>query len=221
MAKREPLPIIVFISGNGSNLQAIIDAIDSLSLPAKITAVISSKANAYGLERGQRANLHTGVLCAQDFANRHEYDQALCKYIEQFPCAYIVLAGFMHVLGSCFLQKYPNRIINIHPSLLPLYPGLNTHAGAIKNGDLEHGCTVHFVNENVDAGPIIAQTSVKIRAEDTTSTLQQRVHKAEYFLYPTVLNWLANERIQLREDHVLMDNIPMPQRGLRFVLNVI
>lgn len=213
------LSAVVLISGNGSNLQAIIDAIHSSLLPLKIEVVISSNAAAFGLQRARNSNLPCQVFSKSDFATRKVYDLALADYVEQYSPQLIILAGFMHVLGNTFLERFPNRIINIHPSLLPKYPGLDTHRLAISEGSFEHGCTIHFVNENVDAGQAIAQAAIKIRAEDTPTTLKERVHQAEHFLYPVVLGWFAQGRVQLINNQVLLDNVPVPQYGIKFTIN--
>jgi phosphoribosylglycinamide formyltransferase 1 len=210
------LPIVILISGNGSNLQAIIDAIEIYNLPVQIKAVISNNPNAYGLKRALGANLPIDVLSPDDFIDGASYDNALSHAISRYSPALIVLAGFMRILGPICLEKFKNQIVNIHPSLLPHYPGLNTHALAIANSALEHGCSVHFVNEQLDGGPLIAQASVKVMKEETIETLKEKVHQAEHFLYPTVLNWFAHQRIALITNHVFIDNIQIPTCGLQF-----
>lgn len=191
-SSNNPLPIVVLISGNGSNLQAIIDAI-AVDLPAKICAVISNKVDAYGLERAKQANIPTKVIIRKDFPNRDAYEHALQQNIDQYEPRLIVLAGFMHILGERFVAAYPNRIINIHPSLLPKYPGLNTHAQVLANGDKEHGVTIHFVTPEVDAGPIIAQAKLAVLPDDTVESLQQRIHQLEHKLYPAVIRQFTRD----------------------------
>jgi phosphoribosylglycinamide formyltransferase-1 len=191
------LPIVVLISGNGSNLQAIIDEIDRRMLDISIKAVISNKSSAYGLERAKKANIPTHVLLPKDFSSRAEFDQALRQLIDQYQPQLVVLAGFMRILSAEFVSHYVGRLINIHPSLLPKLKGLNTHARAIADGEKMHGCTVHFVNAEMDEGPIIAQMECEITADDTAETLQEKVHQLEHTLYPEVINCIAEGRVKL------------------------
>lgn len=211
-------PVVVLISGNGSNLQAIIDAINANSLPITIKAVISNNPNAQGLRRAQQAGIPSIILEKAGFDNHAQYDQALIKQIASFSPNLIILAGFMHVLGKHFLAAFENKIVNIHPSLLPLYPGLNTHQQALDDGVFEHGCSIHFVNEHVDAGPLIAQAVIKVKNDDTVDTLKARVHQAEHFLYPTVLKWFSTARITIEQDIVQLDEVTLPKNGLKFNL---
>jgi phosphoribosylglycinamide formyltransferase-1 len=186
-----PLNIVVLISGNGSNLQAIIDAIAKGSLHAKILAVISNNAQAYGLNRAQAANIPTEILLRKDFPTREAYDEALEQCINKYPAKLVVLAGFMYILGAGFVEAYEGRLINIHPSLLPKYPGLNTHQQVIANGDKEHGATIHFVIPAVDAGPIITQAKLKVLPGDTVESIENRIHQLEHQLYPLAIQWFA------------------------------
>jgi phosphoribosylglycinamide formyltransferase 1 len=213
--KKAVCSAIILISGNGSNLQAIINAIHNKQLPIKIDAVISTQAAAYGLQRAKEAGLNSHIHSPKDFLTREAYDNELADYIFGYKPDIIVLAGFMSILGNTFLQKFENQIVNIHPSLLPNYPGLNTHTQAIADGICEHGCSIHFVNEDLDGGPIIAQATVSVNKGDTAKTLKQKVHTAEHFLYPTVLNWFAQKRVALDGKQVLLDNIPLPQTGFK------
>lgn len=155
--------IVVLISGNGSNLQAIIDSCANGTIKnARVAAVIANKADAYGLTRAQQANIDTITLLASDFADRQAYEQALAKTIDGYHPDVVVLAGFMRILDSAFVHHYQGRIFNIHPSLLPKYPGLNTHQRALEAGDSEHGTTVHFVTPELDGGPVVLQAKVPI-----------------------------------------------------------
>lgn len=171
------LTIAVLISGNGTNLQAIIDAIQN-GAPLKILTVISNNEKALGLKRAEKADIPTHVI-------KEELELQSC--IDQYQPQFIVLAGFMKILSPAFIRHYPQKIINIHPSLLPKYPGLHTHQQVIDHHDKEHGCTVHFVTEIVDGGPIIAQSKLTVDPNDTAETLRQRVQQLEHTLYPRVL----------------------------------
>lgn len=190
-----PLKIVVLISGNGSNLQAIIDAVQANKIDVVIQAVISNKACAFGLERARLANIPCEVIEAKDFPSRNSYDAALLDCLNQYEPALIVLSGFMRILGPDLVAHFPNRIINIHPSLLPKYPGLNTYQRALDAGDKEHGTTVHFVIEALDAGPIIAKEKLEILSGDTPEALQKRVQALEHQLYPQVIGDFAKRRL--------------------------
>ncbi len=187
MPERERLPIVVLISGSGSNLQSIIDA----GLPIKIRAVISNRADAYGLTRAEAAGIPTAVLDHKGFADRESYDAALQRLIDSYQPKLLVLAGFMRILSDGFVRHYEGRMMNIHPSLLPKYRGLNTHARAIEAGDKEAGCSVHFVTPELDAGPIIIQARVPIQEEDTPETLAARVLEQEHRIYPEAIRRFA------------------------------
>ena len=177
--------IVVLISGNGSNLQALIDAEKRNELGGgHIVAVLSNRADAYGLERARQADIPAEHLSHKDFADREAFDAALMNRIDTHHPDLVVMAGFMRILTPGFVQHYAGRLINIHPSLLPKYPGLNTHARAIEGKDAEHGATVHFVTEGVDEGPAILQGRVPVLLSDTPETLQQRVHEIEHKIYP-------------------------------------
>ena len=207
------LKLVILISGNGSNLQAIIDAIHNDKLQAKIGLVISDREEAYGLQRAKKANIPYEILSAKLFANRQDYDLALAKLIEIEQPDLIVLAGFMRVLSPEFVQQFAGRIINIHPSLLPSYPGLNTHQRVLTKQDKEHGCSIHFVTEEVDGGPIIARASLCVLPDDTLNTLQQRIYGLEHQLYPLVLSWFSAGRILLTSAGITLDNQLLPSEG--------
>jgi len=189
--------VVVLISGSGSNLQAIIEQIEKGNLPVEISLVMSNKADAYGLERAANAGIATTVIEHQSFSNRIEFDQALIRAIDTVEPDLVILAGFMRILTEDFVKHYQNRLINIHPSLLPKYPGTNTHQRAIDAGDQWHGASIHFVVTEVDAGPIILQGRIPIKVEDTAQTLQQRIHKIEHQLYPQAVKWFAQKRLSL------------------------
>lgn len=179
-------PIVILISGNGSNLQAIIDA----KLPVDIRAVICNVPDAYGLERAKKAGIKTEIINHSDFANRNAFDNALGDCIEKYQPKLIVLAGFMRILGDDIVKRFAGKMINLHPSLLPKYPGLDTHAQAIANGDKAHGTTIHYVTDQLDAGPIIAQAEVKIEPNDTPESLKAKVQQLEHKLLPQTIRKL-------------------------------
>lgn len=191
-----PIRLVVLISGNGSNLQAIIDDITNNNLPAKIVAVISNKADAYGLERAKIAGIEQRVLPHQDYDTRENFDIALKNLIDSFQPDLIILAGFMRILSNEFVEHFSQKMMNIHPSLLPKYKGLNTHQRAIDAGDKEHGCSVHFVTPELDDGPVILQAKVEVKNTDTAETLAVRVHEQEHIIYPEAIRLFAEEKIK-------------------------
>ena len=196
--KVSPIRLVVLISGNGSNLQAIIDNIAKHNLPAEIVAVISNKAEAYGLERAKKAGIEQRVLSHLDFADRKQYDLALKELIDGFQPDLIILAGFMRILSNEFVEHYLNKMMNVHPSLLPKYKGLNTHQRAIDAGDKEHGCSVHFVTPELDDGPVILQATVPVKDGDTAETLATRVHEQEHIIYPEAIRLFAENKLNTK-----------------------
>jgi phosphoribosylglycinamide formyltransferase-1 len=200
------LPIVVLISGTGSNLQAIIDAIARAALPVEIRAVISNRPAAEGLERARRAGIATQTLEHSTFADRAQFDAALMALIDAHAPALVVLAGFMRILTREFVEHYAGRLLNIHPSLLPDLPGMDTHRRAIAAGLTEHGASVHFVTPEVDGGPVIVQARVPVRRDDNTATLAARVLAQEHRLYPLVLRWYAEGRLRLVEGRIHLDD---------------
>jgi len=195
--------IVVLISGSGSNLQALIDA----SNVPPITAVISNKADAFGLQRAANAGISTQIIAHQNFATKAEFEQSLSKAIDSYQADLVVLAGFMRILSPEFAQKYYGRILNIHPSLLPKFKGLHTHQRAIDAGEKEHGATVHFVTGELDGGPIVMQQKLAILPSDNADTLAQRVLKIEHQIYPKVVSLFAAGRLKLKGSQVLLDNV--------------
>lgn len=193
------LKIAVLISGSGSNLQAIMDAIAGGTLKAEICGVLCNRADAYGLVRARSAGLATAVIAHSDFPDRAAFDDAMMRQIDAWSADIVVLAGFMRILTPAFVQHYAGRLLNIHPSLLPLHKGLHTHRRALEAGDREHGCSVHLVTAELDGGPVIAQATVPVLPADTEDTLTQRVHKSEHRLYPQVLVWIADGDILFRD----------------------
>lgn len=202
-----PLPIVVLISGRGSNLQAIIDAAQ-VDLPVVIRAVISNRPDALGLERGRRARIPVQVVDHKNFENRMGFDEALRAVIDGFNPGLVVLAGFMRILSPCFVSHYRGRLINIHPSLLPDFPGLNTHQRALEAGVSEHGASVHFVVDTVDEGPVIVQARVPVLTDDTEASLAERVLKQEHHIYPQAIRWFAEGRVELEGNVAMLDGKP-------------
>ena len=196
---------VVLISGGGSNLQAFIDQIDSGQLPIDISLVISNNADAFGLKRAANAGIKTSAIDHRQFETRLEFDQALMHDIDAARADIVILAGFMRILTEEFVNHYHRRLVNIHPSLLPKYPGTNTHRRALDAGDQWHGASIHFVVPAVDAGPIILQGRLRIVADDTIESLQQRIHKIEHQLYPLAAKWIAQNRLTIELDKVLLD----------------
>lgn len=189
--------IVILISGRGSNMQAIVETIRKQGLPAQVCAVIANKADAPGLAWAQQQGLDTQVVPHREYASREAFDAALAQAIEACQPHYVLLAGFMRVLTPGFVEQFNGRLINIHPSLLPAFPGLHTHQQALALGVQWHGCTLHFVTPVLDHGPIIAQGIVPVRANDTPDDLSARLLRVEHRLYADVVRWLAEGRIAL------------------------
>ncbi|MGL4475196.1 MAG: phosphoribosylglycinamide formyltransferase [Shewanella sp.] len=197
--------ILVLISGQGTNLQAIIDGcFDNLN--ADVIGVISNQADAYGLVRAHQHEIDTSCVLVHDDESREQYDQRLMVAIDKYQPDLIVLAGFMRILGEELVLKYQGRMINIHPSLLPRHPGLNTHQRAMDAGDTEHGCSVHFVIPALDAGPVILQAKVPVYPEDSIEVLAERVHEQEHAIYPLVVKWFSQDRLRLIDGQAYLDN---------------
>ncbi|GHE97908.1 phosphoribosylglycinamide formyltransferase [Thalassotalea profundi] len=208
-----PSRIVVLISGSGTNLQALIDACKATDYPGEIVGVISNKADAYGLVRAQDNNIATHALSHKDFNSREDYDQALIKQIDLFQPDVVVLAGFMRILTANFVQHFSGKLLNIHPSLLPKYQGLNTHQRAIDAKDTEHGVSVHFVTEELDGGPVILQAKVPIFEGDTINDLASRVHEQEHRIYPLVVKWFCSKRVMMIQDKAVLDGNVLPISG--------
>ena len=205
--------VVVLISGSGSNLQALIDSIVHDGNPARISAVISNRADAYGLERAKQAGIATAVLDHKQFDGREAFDAALVEAIDAFDPQLVVLAGFMRILTPGFVRHYSGRLLNIHPSLLPKYKGLHTHQRALDAGDTEHGCSVHFVSEELDGGPLVVQAVVPVQSDDSPSSLAQRVHEQEHVIYPLAVRWFAEGRLQLATQGAMLDEQLLPSTG--------
>ncbi len=209
------MKIAVLISGSGSNLQAIIDAAAEGSLHADIAVVLSNKAEAYGLERAADADIATAIVDHRDFAQREDFDRALLAALEPHQVDLVMLAGFMRILTPVFIGAYRGRLLNIHPSLLPRYPGLNTHQRAIDADDQWSGATVHFVTEELDGGPPILHARVPIEAGDTPEQLAARVLEKEHRIYPLATRWFVEGRLALGDSGAELDGKLLPVSGAR------
>jgi len=196
--------IVILISGRGSNMEAIVRAAQKEAWPAQISAVISNRPDAGGLEFARAHNIPAKSLDHRQFDSREAFDAELGKLIDTFKPDLVVLAGFMRVLTAYFVQRYEGRLLNIHPSLLPLFPGLATHEQALEAGVKEHGATVHFVTEALDHGPVVLQVSVPVLLGDTPDTLAQRVLKQEHIIYPRAVRWFIDNRISIDQNRVLI-----------------
>lgn len=205
--------IVVLISGNGSNLQAIIDACKQKKINATIRAVFSNKADAFGLERAREAGIPAHVLTADLFASREAFDRELMQEIDAYAPDVVVLAGYMRILSPAFVEHFAGRLVNIHPSLLPKYPGLHTHRQALENGDTEHGTSVHFVTDELDGGPVILQAKVPVFAGDTEEDITARVQTQEHAIYPLVVSWFIEGRLAMRDNRAWLDGVPLPPQG--------
>ena len=205
--------LCVLISGNGSNLQAIIDEIKAHRLNAQISGVISNRPNAYGLERAKEANIEAVCIDHTQYEDRIDYDNALKAQIDAFGADCVVLAGFMRILTPEFVNYFSGKLVNIHPSLLPKYKGLNTHQRAIDNSDTEHGVSVHFVTPELDGGPVIIQSRVPVFEDDTASDLAERVQEQERRIYPLVLSWYSAGRLKMRNNKAVLDDQELPESG--------
>ncbi|VAW78488.1 Phosphoribosylglycinamide formyltransferase, partial [hydrothermal vent metagenome] len=205
------LTLVILISGRGSNLKAILDAISSGELNAEVCAVISSQADAAGLDYARQHQVDTLALDSDDYPSREQYDRALQGLIDRFNPDLVVLAGFLRILTPELVRHYQGRMINIHPSLLPALPGLNTHQRAIDAGLHEHGASVHFVTEELDGGPVIVQARVPVLADDNAEKLANRVLAREHDLYLQALRWLVAGRIQCTGGQLLYDAQPLKQ----------
>lgn len=210
MAYKETPGLVVLISGTGRNLQAMLDAAADGRLPAEVRRVISNRGDAYGLERARRAGVPTTVLRPREYPNRAAYDAALADAIEAESPNIVALAGFMRILDSAFVQRFAGRLVNIHPSLLPQYRGLDTHERVLEAGNERHGASVHFVTEDLDAGPCLLQGSLRVNEDDTPESLAERVmSQVEQHIYPQALAWLAEGRAFWRDGRVWFDNQPL------------
>lgn len=214
MAENIKLKVGVLISGNGSNLQSIIDACEDPNFPAELSIVISNKAEAYGLGRAKKANIKTKVIEHQNFQHRSDFEKNITKALINANVELVCLAGFMRILTDTFVYSWKDRLINVHPSLLPIFKGLNTHQRAIECGVKFSGCTIHFVSSSMDEGPIILQAAVPVHQNDTSKSLAERVLDAEHKLYPMAIRLFANKKIWIENDLVKFTNIENPNEIL-------
>ncbi|MCW8040154.1 MULTISPECIES: phosphoribosylglycinamide formyltransferase [Acinetobacter] len=191
--------IAVLVSGSGSNLQALIDA----NLSGKIVGVISNKPEAYALKRAQDADIPTAVIEHKQYPNREAFDDVMHQQLLEWNADLVILAGFMRILSAQFVKAWEGKMINIHPSLLPNYKGMHTHQRVLNTGDTLHGCTVHYVTAELDAGQALAQGVLKVNEHDNVHTLANRVHVLEHVIYPQVAEWICNGTIQHTEQGVL------------------
>ncbi|MDY0971738.1 phosphoribosylglycinamide formyltransferase [Siccibacter turicensis] len=205
--------IVVLISGNGSNLQAIIDACESGKIAGTLRAVFSNKADAFGLQRARDAGIPAHALSAGQFATREAFDRELMQEIDAYAPDLVVLAGYMRILSPAFVAHYTGRLINIHPSLLPKYPGLHTHRQVLENGDAEHGTSVHFVTDELDGGPVILQAKVPVFDGDDEADITARVQAQEHAIYPLVVSWFADGRLKMQDNAAWLDGQKLAPLG--------
>ncbi|WP_171261745.1 phosphoribosylglycinamide formyltransferase [Acinetobacter haemolyticus] len=199
--------IAVLVSGNGSNLQALIDT----NLSGQIIGVLSNKADAYALQRAEDANIATAVISHKDFPTRESFDEAMHQQLIAWQVDLVILAGFMRILTPNFVSKWQGKMLNIHPSLLPFYKGVNTHQRVLNTGDRLHGCTVHFVTAELDAGQSIAQSAIQVSLNDTVESLAQRVHQLEHFIYPQVVQWFCTGQLTWKNGQAYFNQKPLTQ----------
>ncbi len=197
--------IVVLLSGSGTTLQSMIDT----ELPVKICAVISNKPDIMGLDRARDANIATHVLDHTNYTNREDFDRDLQKIIDQYQADLVVLAGFMRILSDGFVKHYKGKLINIHPSLLPKYKGMHTHQRVMDAGEPLHGSSVHFVNSELDGGPVLLQARLPVLPTDSLESLELRIKTKEHLIYPAAISWLAEGRIKLKRDGIHMDGKKM------------
>jgi len=206
--------IAVLISGGGSNLQSIIDHVTQGHINASIACVISNNPDAFGLKRAEKANIPTHVIEHKNHSSREAFEQELISTLAVYSIKLIVLAGFMRVLSPTFVNEYPGKILNIHPSLLPKFTGLHTHERVLSAGEAEHGCSVHFVIDELDEGPLVIQAKVNVENDDTIDSLASRVLEKEHIIYPLAVKWFCDNRLSLEGDIAHMDDKPLTQAVL-------
>lgn len=209
--------LVVLVSGGGSNLQSIIDACASGQINAEVSAVISNNPDAGGLERAAKANIPNLVIDHRQFDSRENFDRELCKLIDSFAPDLVILAGFMRILTAELVDHFIGRMMNIHPSLLPAYPGLNTHRRAIEAGDKKAGATVHFVTPELDGGPSIVQAQVAIETTDNEQSLAAKVLKFEHLIYPLAAQWFCDQRLCMENNReIVLDGELIASHGIIF-----
>ncbi len=198
--------LVVLVSGNGSNLQAIIDATQSGQISASIVAVISNVPEVYALERASKAGIHSEVVDHKLYKSRDDFDAALQKVMDRYTPDLVVLSGFMRLLTDSLVEHYQGRMLNIHPSLLPKFRGLNTHKRALEAGETQHGASVHFVTPALDSGPVVIQGVVPVVDGDTPESLAKRVFKEEHIIYPLAISWFAEGRLAMESGQAVLDS---------------
>ena len=208
--------LAILISGRGSNMQAFIDACASGQLEATVSVVVSNKPDAAGLLRAEQAGIATRCINHRNYESREAFDQALVDCLAGYRVDLVILAGFMRILTPVFIEPFAGRLLNIHPSLLPKYPGLNTHQRALDAGDEEAGVTVHFVTPELDGGPPVLQAKVPVLPGDTADTLAQRVIVEEHVIYPLAARWYLQGRLRLAGGKATLDGKPLPPGGIEF-----
>lgn len=199
--------IVVLISGSGSNLQSLIDVAQHNKMAGSISAVISNRPDAFGLERARRAGIKTYALDHSAYASREAFDKKLVTLIDQQNADLVVLAGYLRILSADFVTHYSGKLLNIHPSLLPKYPGLNTHRRALAAGETEHGASIHFVTQDLDCGPLIIQARIPIAKNDTEQSLAHKVLTQEHRIYPLVVKWFCEQRLKLKQHTAVLDDL--------------
>ena len=204
---RPALPLVVLVSGQGSNLQAILDRKDTIGVDVR--TVISDRAAAPALARARKAGVPVEVVLPEEHPGRAVYDRALAAAVDKHSPALVVLAGFMRILDAGLVRRYHGRMLNIHPSLLPKYRGLHTYRRVLEAKEPVHGCSVHYVIEELDSGAVVAQAEVPVQSGDTEATLRTRVQACEHVLYPEVIGWYAAGRLKLEDGYVVLDGSPL------------
>ena len=206
-----PLPIVILLSGRGSNMGVIARAAASGALPVAVRAVISDQPAAPGLALATSLGLHTELLSPAGFATRGDYDRRLSEVVAVHRPGLVVLAGFMRILSPVFIHAFAERIVNVHPSLLPQYRGLHTHRRVLQAGDVVHGASVHFVTEELDGGPVIVRACIDVSSDDTEESLSARVQTQEHRIYPQAIDWFARGRLELRHGRIQLDGVPLAE----------
>jgi phosphoribosylglycinamide formyltransferase 1 len=209
MSATPALALAIVISGRGSNMVAIARACASGQLRARVAGVIADRQDAGGIALARELRLPVAVVAAREFPDREAFEGALRTAIEASGAQLVILAGFMRILSPRFTQVFAGRMLNIHPSLLPRFPGLHTHERALQEGAAEHGATVHFVTADLDAGPLVLQARVAVRPGDTPAALAARVQRCEHIIYPRVIGWIADGRLKVRDGTAHLDGTPL------------
>lgn len=205
------LPVAILISGRGTNMRVIAERAAAGDTPIDIRVVVSDQAQAAGLAAAASMGIETRVLSPRDFPDRAAYDAALVQLLAPYEPQLVVLAGFMRILSATFIDAFVGRILNVHPSLLPKYRGLQTHRRALAARDAVHGVSIHFVTPELDGGPLVSQALIDVRADDTPETLSSRVQQQEHRIYPQAIGWFAAGRLRLKDDRVWLDGKPLDQ----------